>query len=157
MFGEQWLWMIAAVAAAALLAAGGWWLWGQHPRRASIERARKLFHLQRERLEHRFFVLAANSGKPRGLEWVDCDFEDEVSFARDRHSGRLRALVGVTVRFRAVEGGGMEDNPNVGNLRAASAIFHLDGSDWGTDGRVLFNLNPAQAIRHFRQELDVVE
>jgi hypothetical protein len=63
----------------------------------------------------------------------------------------------VTVRFRAVEGGGMEDNPNVANLRAASAIFLLDGEDWSTDGRVLFNLNPLQAIEHFRQELEVVE
>jgi len=51
----------------------------------------------------------------------------------------------------------MEDNPNVTNLRAASAIFLLDGEDWSTDGRVLFNLNPLQAIEHFRQELEVVE
>jgi hypothetical protein len=36
-------------------------------------------------------------------------------------------------------------------------VFHLEGSDWGTDGRVLFNLNPTQAIEHFRQELEVVE
>ena len=133
------------------------WLRRQRPWQVNLERARKLFHLRREWLEARFFTLAATSGKPRGLEWVDCDFEDPVSFARDRHTGRLRALVGVTVRFRAVEGGGMEDNPNVANLRAASAIFLLDGEDWSTDGRVLFNLNPLQAIEHFRQELEVVE
>ena len=129
----------------------------RRPWHVNLERARKLFHLRREWLEARFFTLAASSGKPRGLEWVDCDFENPVSFARDRHTGRLRALVGVTVRFRAIDGGGMEDNPNVGNLRAASAIFLLDGEDWSTDGRVLFNLNPLQAIEHFRQELEVVE
>src|SRR6187399_1316135 len=129
----------------------------RRPWSVNLERARKLFHLRREWLEARFFTLAANSGKPRGLEWVDCDFENPVSFARDRHTGRLRALVGVTIRFRAIEGGGMEDNPNVTNLRAASAIFLLDGEDWSTDGRVLFNLNPLQAIEHFRQELEVVE
>jgi len=122
-----------------------------------LNRARKLFHLRREWLEARFFTLAATSGKPRGLEWVDCDFDDDVSFARDRNTGQLRALVGVTIRFRAVEGGGMEDNPNVGNLRAASAVFHLDGDQWGTDGRVVFNLSPVQAIAHYRQELELVE
>ena len=35
--------------------------------------------------------------------------------------------------------------------------FLLDGEDWSTDGRVLFNLNPLQAIEHFRKELEVVE
>ena len=156
---SQWQ-IILAVAGAVLLFAvvtGFAWLRSQRPGRFNLERARKLFHLRREWLEAKFFTLAANSGKPRGLEWVECDFEDAVSFARDRHTGKLRALVGVTIRFRAVEGGGMEDNPNVHNLRAASAVFLLDGEDWSTDGRVLFNLNPLQAIEHFRQELEVVE
>jgi hypothetical protein len=129
----------------------------QLPWRPDLTRARKLFHLRREWLEARFFTMAAGSGKPRGLEWADCEFDDPVSFARDRHTGRLRALVGVTVRFRAVEGGGMEDNPNVANLREGSAIFHLDGEEWSTDGRVVLNLSPVQAIAHFRQELELVE
>jgi hypothetical protein len=154
-------WQIILVVSGVLIlvgvALGFAWLRERRPKRVNLERARKLFHLRREWLEAKFFTLAAGSGKPRGLEWADCDFEDAVSFARDRHTGRLRALVGVTVRFRAIEGGGMEDNPNVGNLRAASAIFLLDGEDWSTDGRVLFNLNPLQAIEHFRQELEVVE
>jgi hypothetical protein len=157
MFTESWPWIVAAVIA-ALAAAGGVWWFAQRPgRRQSIERARKLFHLQRERIEHKLFMLAARSGKPRGLEWVECDFEDEVSFARDRHTGRLRALVAVTIRFRAIDGGGMEDNPNVGNLRAASAVFLLDGDDWSTDGRVVFNVNPAEAIQLYREELELVE
>lgn len=157
MVWQPWLWMVAGAALAALAAAGLWWLLLLKPRRATLERARKLFHLQRERLEHRFLVLVSQSGKPRGLEWLDCDFEDDVAFARDRHSGRLRALVGVTVKFRAIEGGGMEDNPNVNNPKAGSAFFFLEGNDWGTDGRVLFNLNPAQAIRHHQAELEEVE
>ena len=161
MAAVMFLWQITlAVVGVALLAGvaiGFAWLRIRRPSRVNLERARKLFHLRREWLEAKFFTLAANSGKPRGLEWVDCDFENPVSFARDRHTGRLRALVGVTVRFRALEGGGMEDNPNVGNLRAASAIFLLDGEEWSTAGRVLFNLNPLQAIEHFRKELEVVE
>lgn len=157
MITEFWPWILAAVIAAFAALGGAWWFAQRPGRRQSVERARKLFHLQRERIEHRLFMLASQSGKPRGLEWVECDFEDEVSFARDRHTGRLRALVAVTIRFRAIDGGGMEDNPNVGNLRAASAVFLLDGDDWSTDGRVVFNMNPAEAIQMYREELELVE
>src|SRR5262245_64230947 len=156
MFAEPWIWMTGAVIVIAL-AVTLWWATVRQPRRTSVERARKLFHLQRERLEFRFYQLAASAYHPRGLELVDCDFEDEVSFARDRHNGRLRAYVAVTIQFRAVEGGPMEDNPNVDNLKAGSAEFRLDGSDWGTDGKVHFNVNPVEAIQRYRQELELVE
>ena len=157
MLPEPWQWITAAGIVLAVVGVAVALYFRKRPRRSTVERARKLFHLRREWLEARFISLAANSGKPRGLEWVDCDFEDAVSFARDRNNGNLRALVGITVRFRAIEGGGMEDNPNVANLRAASAVFLFDDDEWSTDGRVLFNLNPAQAIHHYRQELEVVE
>jgi hypothetical protein len=157
MFPEPWQWITAGLVVLTVAGVSAWLYFRKRPRRSTVERARKVFHLRREWLEARFFSLVAHSGKPRGLEWVDCDFEDGVSFARDRHTGQLRALVGVTVKFKAVEGGGMEDNPNVGNLRAASAVFYFDDPEWSTDGRVLFNLNPAQAIEHYRQELEVVE
>jgi len=156
MIGEPWIWMTGAAIVGAL-AVALWWAASRHPRRTTVERARKLFHLQREHLEFRFYTLAAQGFRPRGLELVDCDFEDEASFARDRHNGRLRAYVAVTIHFRAIEGGGMEDNPNVDNLKAGSAEFRLDGSDWGTDGRVHFNVNPVEAIQRYRQELEMVE
>jgi hypothetical protein len=157
MFSEPWQWIVAGSLAAAAVLAGVALLLRRRPRRGTIERARKLFHLRRELLEHRFFLLAAQTGKPRGLEWIDCDFQDEVSYARDKLTGQLRAFVGVTLRFRAIEGGGMEDNPNVDKPRAASAVFAFENGDWRTDGRAVFNLNPAQAIEHFRQELELVE
>ena len=157
MFPELWQLITAAVVLLAIAGVGTWLYFRTRPRRSTVERARKLFHLRREWLEARFFTQAAHSGKPRGLEWVECDFEDDVSFARDRTTGRLRALVGVTIRFRAIEGGGMEDNPNVGNLRAASAVFYFEGDEWTSNGRVAFNLNPEQAIRHWHQELEAVE
>ena len=109
-------------------------------------RARKRFRQQRERLEARFFDLAAASGKPRGLRWTDIDFEDEVCFARDRDRGHLLALVAATISFEAIEGGGMEEVEAVGNLRAATALFQLEGRWWNTQGRVLFNLEPAEAL-----------
>jgi len=118
--------------------------------------ARQTFATRREWLEARFFTLASCSGKPRGLAWVDCDFERDVAWARDRETKQLLALVGLTVRFEAIPGGGMENNPNVGNLRAATAVFRFVESDWQTDGRTLFNLSPAQALEHFQHELEVV-
>ena len=116
--------------------------------------ARKLFQIRREWLEARFLTLASQSGKPRGLAWVNCDFDDDVAFARDRSSGCLRALVGITISFEAIEDGGMEDVEAVGNLRAATAVFRFDGTQWETDGRAVFNLNPHETIQHYQHELD---
>lgn len=132
-----------------------WWIRRQQV--DSLKRARESFHLRREWLEADFLSRAGESGKPRGLRWVHCDFEDGVAFARDRRTGRYRALVGVTISFEAIEGGGMEDVEAVGNLRAATVVFRLDGPQWRADGRALFNLNPAEAIAHFQHELETVE
>ena len=126
-------------------------------RERAMNRARATFFLRREWLEAEFLKLAGLRGIPRGLRWVDCDFDDDVQFARDRTSGQLRALVAATIRFEAIEGGGMEDVEAVGNLRAATAIFFFDGKKWTTSGRALFNLNPAEAIKHYRHELETVD
>ena len=154
---EPWQWITAAVVLLAVAGVASWLYFRKRPRRSTVERARKLFHLRREWLEARFFAQAAQSGKPRGLEWADCEFEDDVSFARDRHTGQLRALVGVTIKFRAIEGSGMEDNPNVENPKAASAVFYFDEDEWTSNGQICMNLNPAQTIRHFHQDLEAVE
>ena len=100
----------------------GLWL-----REQALRRARETFSWRREWLEAEFLKLAGQRGIPRGLAWVDCDFENDVQFAKDRATGQLRALVAVTIRFEAIEGGGMEDVEAVGNLRAATAIFFYDG------------------------------
>jgi len=132
-----------------------WWIRRQQV--SSLKRARETFHLRREWLEAAFVSHAGASGKPRGLRWVNCDFDDGVAFARDRRTGRYRALVGVTISFEAIEGGGMEDVEAVSNLRAATVVFRLDGPEWRADGRALFNLNPAEAIRHYQNDLETVE
>jgi hypothetical protein len=119
-------------------------------RENQLARARKEFHQQRERLEAKFFTLAARSGKPRGLEWVRCDFEDDVIYARHRQSGELSAFVGVTIGFEAIEGGGMEEVEAVGNARAATAVFRIENGAWATDGRALFNLTPSEAVASTR-------
>ncbi len=130
---------------------------GQLLRGQAQRLARETFSWRREWLEAEFLKLAGQRGIPRGLAWVDCDFENDVQFAKDRATGQLRALAAVTIRFEAIEGGGMEDVEAVGLLRAATAIFFYDGKKWTTSGRALFNLNPSEAIRHYRHELETVD
>jgi len=125
-------------------------------KRQQLRRGRKLFQVRREWLEAEFVSQASASGKPRGLRWADCDFENKVSFARDRSNGQLRALVGVAISFEAIPGGGMEEVEAVGNLRAATAVFFYDGVKWNTDGRAIFNLSPSETIQHFQNELEAV-
>ncbi len=150
----------AALLGGAVLAAllvFGWRVLRVHQARRSLFRGKGQFHLRREWLEAEFLTIASRSGKPRGLEWSDCDFHDDVSFARDRERNQLCALVGVAISFEAIEGGGMEDNPNVENLKAGTAVFRFDGKKWTTDGRALLNLEPDEAIQRLHNELEPVD
>ena len=97
------------------------------------------------------------SGDSTRLEWIDCDFDDHVSFAKDRRSGELTALVGVAIQFRAIEGGGMEHVEAVANRKAATAVFRFRDTEWMTEGRALFNLNPLEALEYYQKELERVE
>lgn len=152
-------WVIAPGVCVLVCALIGWVLYraGRTSRDdRQLERAKREFHLQREQCEARFFYLSANSGKPRGLRWTDCEFANDVVYVRDRSSRQLSALVSVTISFEAVEGGGMEDVLAVKNLRAATALFHYQTNRWGTEGRAIFNLNPAETIQYYRHDLEQV-
>jgi len=152
---SEYLWIIAASVAAIFFVAIVWLLLeGRRHRR--LEAARKLFHQRREWLEAKFVELASSSGKPRGLNWKNCDFSDDVTFARDRQSGTLTAFAAVTISFEAIEGGGMEDVEAVGNLRAATAVFQYSAGKWSTQGRAIMNLEPAEAIQRFHRALELI-
>jgi hypothetical protein len=151
-----WMMAIAASLFVAGLVALAWRPIRAKLRENQLARARRGFHRHREHLEARFLRLAALSGKPRGVDWVRCDFDDDVIYARHRQSGELSALVGVTIGFEAIEGGGMEDVEAVGNLRAATAVFRVEHGLWRTDGRALFNLNPTEAIAYYQDNLELV-
>jgi hypothetical protein len=155
------MWLPVSITVAVVLAitalAYSLWPRRKHLQPAQIQRARKLFHLRREMLEAKFITLAGSTGKPRGLIWSDCDFDDDVVLARERTGHGLKALVSVTIQFEAIEGGGMEHNPNVANLRAATAVFQFDGQEWTTAGQTVFNLDPVQTVRRFEHELELVE
>lgn len=142
-----------------IVAAVGALVWRPLKRRLranELVRARSLFHKQREHLEAKFFQLAAASGKPRGLAWTNIDFDDDVTYARQRDTGELSSLVGVTISFEAIEGGGMEHVEAVSNLRAATAVFIFRQGKWATDGRALFNLNPTEAVEFYHDNLELV-
>lgn len=124
---------------------------------ANAEKAQQLFRQRREWLEAHFYSIASASGKPRGLSWANCDFSNEVSFAREPGTNQLRAFVAVTISFEAIEGGGMEHVEAVGNLRAATSVFEFDGRQWSTQGRVIFNLEPQEAIVHFQHRPLIAE
>lgn len=130
--------------------------YSRHQRALRMERACQQFQIRREWLEADFLTGARRSGKPRGLEWTNIDFDKEVSFARDRHSGQLQALVAATISFAAVPGSDMEDVEAVGNLKSATAVFRYVNNRWITDGRAVFNLSPTQTIQHFKHELEPV-
>lgn len=125
-------------------------------RKVELKRALAAFKLQREQLEARFFDLAAGSGKPRGLRWLDCDWRNEVTFARDLQTGLLTAFTAVNIRFEAIEGGDMEDVEAVSNIREAAAVFHYQKGVWGTGGRALFNMNPDDAVDRLSAQFEPV-
>ena len=138
-------------------------------REARFARARKDFHAQRERLEVKFIHLAAANAQSRSLNWADCDFDDDVAYVRNRTSGELSAFVAVTVSADLPIGGTSQcptewadDAPSgmgdvLGNLRAGTAVFRFDRDHWETDGRAILNLSPAEAIRFYQNDLEMVD
>ncbi len=126
-------------------------------RQSKLAQAREQFRRRREWLEAVFVSKASELRKPRDMVWADCEFDDAVAYARDRDSGNLRALVGMTISFEAEEGGSMVDVEAVCSLRTATALFTYDGQNWSTEGQAIFNLNPQQTIRRYQHELEVIE
>ena len=121
-----------------------------------VQQAQREFHFQRERLEAKFLDYAAATGKPRGLRWVECEWNNQPVFVMDRAENKLAAFVGVTIRFQAIEGGEMEDVPAVKDLRTATGIFHYEEGRWITIGKVLFNLEPDQVVARFKDQFEPV-
>lgn len=129
------------------------------PRRAAQEAAQirqaiLQFRRQREFLEAKFFDLARASGKPRGLRWLECDWQSDVDFARACDSGQLTAFVSVQIRFEAIPGGDMEGIAAVDTVRDATAVFHFQNGRWETYGRVFMNMNPTEAVTRLAGQFD---
>ncbi|MCA9261210.1 MAG: hypothetical protein KDA61_18470 [Planctomycetales bacterium] len=147
--------LIGLAGVAAALVAGVLW---RHWRRMQADARRRLaicdFLEGREASLEPFLETASSLGEPRGLRWEECRFHDGQRFAVDCATNELYALVGTTIRFSAIEGGGMEDVEAVSNLRCATAVFVHRNGQWTTDGRTVFNLEPDEAIVHFAGALE---
>ncbi|MCG8451343.1 MAG: hypothetical protein MI725_17395 [Pirellulales bacterium] len=144
---------LAVVFVAQLL----WRRWRMAQQRARRQWAMLEFADLREPLQREFLAAAAATGKPRGLRWKQCDLHDNQLFAVDRATGLLYALVGATIGFEAVPGGGMEEVEAVGDLRSATAVFVYHQGRWTTEGRVVFNLEPEQALASYQESLQRFE
>jgi hypothetical protein len=151
-------WIALTALAIRALVALVLWIRGRPARRLANRReAARQFHARRAELEPAFLAAANATGKPRGLRWVSTRFDPSVLFAADRSTAELYALAGATVSFEAIEGGGMEEVEAVGNLRYATAVFAYRNGHWSTDGRAVFNLEPAQAIERFGDSLEPLQ
>lgn len=140
--------LVGAIAAVA---------WQLRRTRVSWEDVRARFERDRPGLQAQFFAAAAASGKPRGLRWKECQWSGLTEWVRDRSTGQIHVLVGVTISFEAIAGSDMEGVEAVGNLRNASAVFFLQGGQWQTAGRAVFNLNPAEAVEHLKASYERIQ
>lgn len=150
-------WWIAVTVVIVVVAVFGARPLARIMQRREAARAIADFRVRREQLEAKFFDLASALGKPRGVRWKECDWQPEVTFARDRQTGLITAFASVNVSFEAVQGGDMEEVEHVGLLRDGCAIFHYQQGAWGTGGRVVFNMNPGEAIARFEHQYEGVE
>jgi hypothetical protein len=149
------LWPFLVPIAGLVLFLGAWWLY-RLGREVQAERARESFRLQKERLEALVLKAAAATGKPRGLRWVSCRFNDDFTLVRDKATRRLAALIPVTVVFDPVPGGDMEDVEAATQPRQATAVLHFRRGEWVSDGQTLFNVTPADALRLHSRDYDPV-
>ena len=139
-------WIVGGIAVLGFALAARW-LW-HFAHSVNVERARELFRLQHERFEEMFLKAASATGKPRGLTWTGCAIIGDAVLARTA-ARKIVALVPVVIHFEPVEGSDMETVPAAKEPRTATAAFTFHRGHWHTDGRIVFNLNPAQAILLF--------
>jgi hypothetical protein len=122
-------------------------------RRHDAEAALAAWPAKRDELQREFFRRGASAGTPRGLRWLRAEWTGQARFAIARDSSLPLALAGVILHFEAIEGGELEDAPNASMPRDATALFRYAGNAWRTDGRVLFNLTPDEAIARLADEI----
>lgn len=127
-------------------------------RRDRLAIARRAFHWQRERLEAKLFMLAQERSGVNTPYWLSCDFDDDVTYVRNRSTGELSAFVSVSVVTEEVSSVCPEGQKRHAELsRNATAVFRYNGHHWDTDGLVIFNLTPSETVRFYRRDLIMVE
>lgn len=126
--------------------------------RRDEELAIRRFGYQREHMELRFSELALAQNTPHDFKHVECDWKSDVSFARDRMTGCIHALVSVDIVLTPNQHGAEKDSPHLLIRKPAVAVFQYQDGVWGTRGLALFNQTPADAVEerpHCYQEIVV--
>ena len=108
-------------------------------------------------LQQHFFSIVSQSGKPKGLTWKSCKFDEATIWVIEKQSANLHALLSTVIHFDAIPGGPMEDVEAVGNARIATAIFFYNGENWDTRGDILFNLDPHEVLTRHCDDYDLYE
>jgi hypothetical protein len=156
MFELSWI-IMSALALVAIIGGLTWRPVRQCWQKSRFAEARRDFHRQRERLEARFLRLGAANAKPEMPPWMDCEFDDDVAYARNRATGELSALVAVTIVLGQFGDTPEEDqNDPSDKFRLATAVFRFDRGHWMTDGRAIYNLSPTETIHFYQRELEMV-
>lgn len=149
----EYLWIIGAVlVAAAIGIALSWAPFRSALRESQLVTARRDFHRHREWLEAKFLGKAASRLRPEAPRWLDCDFDNDVAYVRNRVTGELAAFVAITVSLDDTELTGR----TAPSARSGTAVFRLDRKHWDTEGLALLNLTPAEAIRFYQDDLEIV-
>lgn len=147
---DPWI-LLTAVAATSLAIAGGVRAGHRLLARVRFSEARRRFHRHRESLEARFaMAVAADMGQddPAAFE-----FDDEVTYIRDRSSGGLTAIVAVSLV--CPEEWLPCDDDEV-RRRAGVALFRYDGLAWTPENRLLLNLTPREAVDRLAGRVQVI-
>lgn len=106
-----------------------------------VDHARDLFRQQREWLEARFLGALLKIDPVERLRWEDAHWHDEVLWARDRHTRRLLAMIGVHFDTNP-----FDDLPEA-SPRHSTALFEFRKGRWFAEGKRLDELRPDEAVR----------
>jgi hypothetical protein len=136
--------------ASAIILAFVWLSWRHRQSEIRFQNAVTSFP-QQSGLGEQFLKAANATGKPRGLRWVSCELQGAPIFTTGRNAGEVYGLSGATIGFEAIPGGDMEEVEAVDDIRYVTAVFVYRGGSWQTDGRAIFNLEPAQAIERLSE------
>lgn len=127
----------------------------------NLDMARTAWQRQEAELKAQFVELLRSRVEERGITGVSIDWGDTIRVARDRDTGLLTALVNCLVWFEQADL--LEDSEAASIPRDATAVFHYEGQKrsqigvWGSGGRVLFNMAPAQALERLAHQFEPVE
>jgi len=143
--------VIFSTAVLAIAAAMMWRPAVRFWRRVRFEKARMLFHRERERLEARLIKQIAVPVVTGEMEWLDCDFEDEVTFLRDRRSGEYVAVVMITLGPET--SWAIDSDQESGTRRGRVSVWQepLD-----IRSKVYMNLTPEEMVRAFSDRMELV-